>query len=263
MFCNMQTHCDGTPQALVLEEGQGPEIFGADFDLPRLVSSIEPWGKSTDIKLCGFFFWCTAPSLEARAQKARSYKKAPGASGRLRRTEAGDWIWSSDSEEEGGQSNDESDDEPASQKPPNHLIEKGGIPFKVIQSEKGAYLIICWIDLARASDTHLSEGSTSSCSEHEESIAPAPPAQASDVAPATIPASEPDPINLVLRMRYDFWCGRERDRETLFRLFIPPSLALSIRNHKRELNDIRFEFTVGRDSADGIASELVAAGEYQ
>lgn len=32
------------------------------------------------------------------------------------------------------------------------------------------------------------------------------------------------------------------------------------RNVKRELNDIRFEFAVGKDSAEGIASELVGAG---
>lgn len=31
-------------------------------------------------------------------------------------------------------------------------------------------------------------------------------------------------------------------------------------NHKRELNDIRFEFAVGVDSAEGIAAELVGAG---
>ena len=72
--------------------------------------------------------------METRAQKARSYKKAPGASGRLHRTEAGDWVWSSDSEDEGVRSSDESDDESLSQKPPNPLIEKGSFPLDQVLS---------------------------------------------------------------------------------------------------------------------------------
>jgi len=35
---------------------------------------------------------------------------------------------------------------------------------------------------------------------------------------------------------------------------------LRMRNAKRELNDIRFEYLPGKDSGEGIASELVGAG---
>jgi len=109
-----------------------------------------------------------APALEAKPKKP---KRTPGASGRLHKTDAGDWVWSSDDEED-------IDDG------------SGKNPKKTSKTPK---------------ETSICEENVS---ENERTV------------------------NLVLRMR----------------------------NTRRELNDIRFEFQPTKDTADGIANELLTAG---
>jgi len=122
--------------------------------------------KAKDRKYLQSVLVSGAPTIETKINKRGNRK--PGTSGRLKKTDTGDWVWSSDEEDD-----DESGGKTKTSKTP-----------KVIS----------------ISEEHLPENQRT--------------------------------INLVLRMR----------------------------NTKRELNDIRFEFQPNKDSAEGIANELLTAG---
>jgi len=110
-----------------------------------------------------------APSIEARVPRQKPQR---GASGRLHRNPDGDWVWSSDSDDE---SDEEDSSHPASTEPRN----------------------------------------------------PSPVA----------PVQQPAPV--------------EVNQRTL-------NIVLRMRNRRKELNDIRFEYKPTVDTADGIAQELLS-----
>lgn len=60
--------------------------------------------KAKDKKYLQQTLFSVAPSMESRAQKAASTKKQP-ASGKLHRTSSGEWVWSSDEEDENSSKN--------------------------------------------------------------------------------------------------------------------------------------------------------------
>ncbi|XP_055678667.1 serine/threonine-protein kinase OSR1 [Lutzomyia longipalpis] len=148
--------------------------------------------KAKDRKYLTQTLLANGPSMETRVIKAA--KRQPGTSGRLHRTLTGEWVWSSEEEDNGSASGKQFSDSEDEDRPMNRL------------------------ELVDSSDSEREEASE---------LSDATASQRTEVLQDDSP-----PVNLVLRMR----------------------------NTNRELNDIRFEFAVGKDSAEGIATELVGAG---
>ncbi|KAL1423878.1 hypothetical protein MTO96_020676 [Rhipicephalus appendiculatus] len=175
-----------------------------------------------------------APTIEARAQKLKNSRRVPGTSGRLHRTETGDWVWSD------GEDDEDSPDE-------RDLAARDEAILKANQSTSSSDSAI---DNALPVDHETTTSGTSSGST---SGAPAPSNLIPTQPPPPVPESNahseapqqqppPQPSAAVISTP-----------ETI-------NLVLRIRNQRKELNDIRFEFTRDKDTADGIASELVGAG---
>lgn len=261
--------------------------------------------KSKDRKYLMQTLLTGAPSIEERVKKARRDKRPPGASGRLHRTNAGDWVWSDDEEaspenshsgDSGGKASDGSGGGGSSGGGQNTWRDEGtivrdscvpgsssgsssdhhhnqqvsggcgqgfgdGLAARVSSSN-------CNLNSPTSVSSSGSKPQSQNSSRKGSMDGPVPlppppefedPSSTSSSAPPTARSGEHDasdprsledkPINLVLRMR----------------------------NSRRELNDIRFEFNLQKgedsdfvlyqrltsrivDTADGIAQELEQAG---
>lgn len=181
--------------------------------------------KAKDKKFLVQTLLTCAPSMEVRAQKLKNAKRPPGTSGRLHRTETGDWVWSSDEEDEPFDLKDVSNKEQSSiGSSDTYSSLDNNPPTPAIQ------------------ENHTSQHSNALPS--GDNYCPVIPNQ--DHMPQ-IPPTHPAP-----QIHADTVSSNIANQAL--------NLVLRIRNQRRELNDIRFEFTPNRDTSDGIAAELVGAG---
>ncbi|XP_068940439.1 serine/threonine-protein kinase OSR1 isoform X2 [Petaurus breviceps papuanus] len=171
-----------------------------------------------------------APTITERAKKVR---RVPGSSGRLHKTEDGGWEWS----------DDEFDEESEEGKAAISQLRSPRVKEPLTNSElfppSDAMGTLLQIPGPSPAQLPQPAGQTPAHSTH---ITVPPPVQA-PAAPAGGAGQAPPSEG----------AGSQETK-------VPISLVLRLRNSKKELNDIRFEFTPGRDTADGVSQELISAG---
>uniref|UniRef100_UPI0037E82F9F serine/threonine-protein kinase OSR1b isoform X3 n=1 Tax=Semicossyphus pulcher TaxID=241346 RepID=UPI0037E82F9F len=174
-----------------------------------------------------------APTITERSKKVR---RVPGSSGRLHKTEDGEWEWSDDELDE---ESEEGKLAVAALRSPR--VKEGSQNSEVFQtpeplSSQHQPAAAAPAELPQAVGQVPLQPTPVNTQSTAQAASPAPGAPtAAAAAPTQAPVAHGDvkaPISLVLRLR----------------------------NSKKELNDIRFEFMPGRDTADGVSQELVSAG---
>ncbi|XP_004642203.1 serine/threonine-protein kinase OSR1 [Octodon degus] len=165
-----------------------------------------------------------APTISERAKKVR---RVPGSSGRLHKTEDGGWEWS----------DDEFDEESEEGKAAISQLRSPRVKESLSNSElfSTADPMGTLLQIPEQISAHLPQPAGQM---------PTQPTQVSLPPPA-----EPAKATQALS-------SGSGSQETK----VPISLVLRLRNSKKELNDIRFEFTPGRDTAEGVSQELISAG---
>ncbi|KAH8374973.1 hypothetical protein KR200_010069 [Drosophila serrata] len=175
----------------------------------------------------------SGPSMETRVHKAA--KRQPGASGRLHRTVTGEWVWSSEEEDNGGSAGSGSGSG-GGRKQPSSDSDSEDRPINRLER-------------ADSSDSDREEPSPE-ITHSVSSATMTPGAPGVGAAGAAAPATQEVTAGLAQLPMPSESAGEAP----------PVNLVLRMRNLRRELHDIRFEFVVGKDTAEGIATELVDAG---
>ncbi|XP_051266533.1 serine/threonine-protein kinase OSR1b [Dicentrarchus labrax] len=173
-----------------------------------------------------------APTITERSKRVR---RVPGSSGRLHKTEDGEWEWSDDELDE---ESEEGKAAVAALRSPR--VKEGSQNSEVFQtpeplSTQPQPVAAGQAELPQAVGQVPLQPTPVNTQSTAQAASPTPGVPATAAVPTQTLAVSGDvkaPISLVLRLR----------------------------NSKKELNDIRFEFMPGRDTADGVSQELVSAG---
>ncbi|XP_042366242.1 serine/threonine-protein kinase OSR1b isoform X2 [Plectropomus leopardus] len=171
-----------------------------------------------------------APTISERSKRVR---RVPGSSGRLHKTEDGEWEWSDDELDE---ESEEGKAAVAALRSPR--VKEGSQNSEVFQTPEP---LSSQLQPTAAGQADLPQAAGQ---------VPLQPVNTQPTAQATSPTPGP-PAAAAAPTLAQAVSGDVK---------APISLVLRLRNSKKELNDIRFEFMPGRDTADGVSQELVSAG---
>ncbi|XP_049912630.1 serine/threonine-protein kinase OSR1b [Epinephelus moara] len=177
-----------------------------------------------------------APTIGERSKRVR---RVPGSSGRLHKTEDGEWEWSDDELDE---ESEEGKAAVAALRSPR--VKEGSQNSEVFQtpeplSSQLQPMAAGQAELPQAAGQIPLQPTPVNTQPTAQATSPTPGVPAAAAAAAAAPTQV---------------------QATSGNVKAPISLVLRLRNSKKELNDIRFEFMPGRDTADGVSQELVSAG---
>ncbi|XP_034427901.1 serine/threonine-protein kinase OSR1b isoform X1 [Hippoglossus hippoglossus] len=198
-----------------------------------------------------------APTITERSKRVR---RVPGSSGRLHKTEDGEWEWS----------DDELDEESEEGKAAVAALREQQV--KPVSAPRRQVRFAYPLELPSSRSPRVKEGSQNS----EVFQTPEPLSnqlQPTAAGQAELPQAagqvplQPTPVNTQSTAQAASptpgaaaAAAPTQAPAASGDAKAPISLVLRLRNSKKELNDIRFEFMPGRDTADGVSQELVSAG---
>ncbi|XP_054621300.1 serine/threonine-protein kinase OSR1b isoform X3 [Dunckerocampus dactyliophorus] len=207
-----------------------------------------------------------APTISERSKRVR---RVPGSSGRLHKTEDGEWEWS----------DDELDEESEEGKAAVAALREQQV--KPVGAPRRQVRFSYPLELPASRSPRVKEASQNSelfPTPEPLNVPPPLPAPAA-AGPADLPQApqagggtlplQPAPVGPPRTGHAASQTTSAPATATAVPTQVPVSvsnqtspisLVLRLRNSKKELNDIRFEFMPGRDTADGVSQELVSAG---